>query len=117
MSIAKGEISGIEEKGLPSWADDTLAKAENKKWGDDDALQGIKKRNEAWVLKVWGLIVPFLMILFTLLFVVSIFAWAWHYLTPWGWLKPDQLSKIQSVIFSGALGAIVTNYFKKRLLD
>lgn len=102
---------------LPTWADDTLAKAENKKWGDDDALQGIKKRNEGRILQIWGLIVPVLMILFTLLFVTSIFAWAWHYLTPWVWLKPEQLSKIQSVIFSGALGAIVSNYFKKHLLE
>lgn len=103
--------------GLPPWANDTLAKAESKKWGDDEALQGIKKRNEGRILQVWGLIVPVLMILFTLLFVASIFAWAWHYLTPWVWLKPDQLSKIQSVIFSGALGAIVSSYFKKRLLE
>lgn len=109
--------SDVAAKDLPTWADDSLARAEDKKWGDDDALQGKKRRNEGWILNVWGVIVPILMILFTLLFVASIFAWAWHYLTPWVWLKPDQLSKIQSVIFSGALGAIVSNYFKKRLLE
>lgn len=102
---------------LPGWADDPLADAEDEKWGDDEALQGIRRRNESWALGVWGFIVPTLMVLFTLLFVASIFAWAWHYLTPWKWLQAEQLSKIQSVIFSGALGAIVSNYFKKHLLD
>ena len=43
------------------------------------------------------------MVVLTLIFVASIVSWTWHYLTPadWHWLTADQLSRIQSVIFSG----------------
>ena len=109
-------MSQQEGEGPFPWADDAKGKAEEKYWGDDAALKGIKHRNHGRMLKLWGWIVPSLMIVFSLLFMLSLVAWAWHYLTPWSWLKPDQLSKIQSIIFSGSLGALVTGYIQKQLI-
>lgn len=86
------------------------------KWGDDNALKGLQLQNQGRLLWTWGWIVPGLMIVFTLLFAASILVWSWHYLTPCGFLTPEQLSKIQSVIFSGSLGAIVSSYFQKKLV-
>lgn len=99
-----------------AWARDDDARAEEKLWGDDDALMGIKRHNQGRMLKLWGWIIPALMLVFTLLFAFSLVAWSWHYLTPWPWLKADQLSKIQSIIFSGSLGALVTGYIQKQIL-
>jgi hypothetical protein len=51
------------------------------------------------------------------MFALSLIVWSWHYLAPAcvTWLTAEQLSKIQSVIFSGSLGAIVTSILKKQL--
>jgi len=97
------------------WAGDAKGQEEARLWGDDEALQGMKRRNHTRLLWLWGWIVPALMLIFTLLFISSIAAWGLHYLTPWKWLTPDQLSKIQSVIFSGSLGALVTSYIQKHV--
>ncbi len=74
------------------------------------------RKNQGRMLSVWGWIVPCLMILFTLLFACALFIWSFHFLTPWGWLTPDQLSKLQSIIFSGSIGAVVSSYLQKNLL-
>lgn len=59
--------------------------------------------------------VVIMMCFFVTVFMASLGAWVIHYITPWCWLTPEQLSKIQSVIFSGSLGAIVSAYMQKQL--
>ncbi|WP_292085356.1 MULTISPECIES: hypothetical protein [unclassified Brevundimonas] len=107
-------MSEGDNNGFP-WAADTKGSEEVRLWGNDEALQGMKRRNHGRLLWLWGWIVPALMIMFTLLFVGSIMAWGIHYLTPWKWLSSEQLAKIQSVIFSGSLGALVTSYVQKHV--
>lgn len=102
---------------VPTWANDRAAQKEVDRWGDDAALQGLRRKNHGRLLWIWGWIVPGLMIVFSLLFAAAIVVWSVHYLTPLEFLRPEQLSKVQSVIFSGALGAIVSNYFNKHLLQ
>lgn len=99
----------------PKWAGDPKAKAEEKNWTDEEALKGQKRTNQLWLLKTLGFIVPVFMVTFALIFLGSLLAWSLHYILPagYGWLTPEQLSKIQSVIFSGALGAIVSGYAQK----
>ena len=101
----------------PSWANDLLAKAEEKNWDKEGKLRGQKEKNDLLWLKAYGIVIIALMIVFALLFLGSIIAWAWHYVMPeyWGWLSPEQLSKIQSVIFSGSLGGIVSLIAQKQL--
>jgi hypothetical protein len=47
------------------------------------------------------------------------FVWAIHVVTPWHFLTPAQLSKLESiataVTTTGSIGALIFNYFKDRL--
>lgn len=110
-------MSESDKVDLPKWASDELAKKEEKHWGDDEALQGIKRKNHGRMLSVWGWIVPTLMVLFTLLFAAALMIWSFHFLSPWGWLSSDQLARLQSIIFSGSIGAVVSTYVQRTLLD
>lgn len=99
----------------PSWAKDNKANLEEKYWTNEDRLRGVKLKNDILWHQVYGVIVVSLMVFFVGIFCVSLAVWVIHYTTPWGWLTPEQLSKIQSVIFSGTLGAVVSAYMQKRL--
>ncbi|MBB6262520.1 hypothetical protein FHS77_003096 [Paenochrobactrum gallinarii] len=103
------------DKSPPRWADTSMSRKEEANWDDVDKLQGVKASNDILWHKCYGLIVVFLMVFFVLVFVASLGAWIIHQITPWCWLTPEQLSKIQSVIFSGSLGAIVSSYMQKQL--
>lgn len=100
---------------VPSWAKDDKAKLEEKLWGDEDSLRGVKLQNDILWHRVYGWAVVVVMCFFVIVFMASLGAWVFHYVTPWSWLSPEQLSKIQSVIFSGSLGAIVSAYMQKQL--
>jgi len=52
---------------------------------------------------------------FAAVFVASMGVWLFHFLTPWGWLTELQLSKIQTVVFSGSLGALVSAFAQKHI--
>ena len=59
-----------------------------------------------------------LLVLVALIAVVAIIALAFHYLSPWEWLSPDQLTAIRTFLFSGAVtGAVgwMGNYVRSRL--
>lgn len=101
----------------PAWFKDQRAQKEERYYPDEDRLSGQRRKNDLLWLGVYGFMVVALMVLFALLFVGSLVAWAWHYIAPvsWGWLTPDQLSKIQSVIFSGSLGGIVSFIAQRQL--
>lgn len=102
---------------LPSWASDRLARDEVNKWTDERELKNQKNKNELWALKAIGGATFSLIIFFAIIFVVSLGSWIAHYLLPTSchWLTEIQLSKIQSVVFSGAIGAIVSAYAQRHL--
>ncbi|MEX1035964.1 MAG: hypothetical protein WDZ54_08410 [Sneathiella sp.] len=100
---------------LPGWSEDKQARLEEKNWDNEDKLRGQKVANDIIWLKVYGLLIVVVTVVFTALFLASLVIWSVHYLTPYGWLNPEQLSKIQSVIFSGSLGAIVSTVLQKQL--
>lgn len=97
----------------PSWVSDDRAKKEEENWDDEAALRGQVLKNDLLWSKLYGVIVAGLMIFFTLIFIISLGAWTIHYTTAWCWLTAEQLSKIQSVIFSGVIGAVVSSYAQK----
>ena len=103
--------------GEPPWSKDDKARKESELWPNEDSLKGRRRKNEANLLWLFGWLTPILVVVFSLLFVVSLIVWTIHQVTPICFLTADQLSKIQSVIFSGTLGAIVSSlagpYFKK----
>lgn len=103
------------EANPPKWSDVSQAKAEEKNWTDEDQLKGVKVNNDILWHRVYGIVVVVLMVFLVLVFLASLGAWVIHYVTPFSWLDDEQLSKIQSVIFSGSLGAIVSSYMHRQL--
>lgn len=94
-----------EMKSTPKWA--TLdAKKEDKGWG---TLDEIKIGNDRRWLIVYGWILVVVTAVFASIFILSFGIWAFHHLSPYGWLDVDRLAKIQSILFSGGMGAIVTS--------
>jgi hypothetical protein len=101
------------------WSQNSQGRDEERFWANEKKLTGLVGTNRIRALTVFGWIVPYLMILFAVLFGVSVSTWALHFLLPtkWHWLNAEQLSKIQSIIFSGALGGIVASYIKTNFLN
>ena len=115
------EVPGPSNEGvqLPKWHQDDRAKKENEKWGDDEALGAIKNKNDQRIHSVYGWIVAVFMILLSIVFAFSIISWAWHYLAPanCGWLEKEQFEKIQAILFSGSLGAILSHVIQKHFMN
>jgi len=97
------------------WNQDAVAEAERSKWPDQESLQGTKDENTLKMLRHSGHIAVYFMWFFALVFVASMGVWLFHFLTPWGWLTEIQLSKIQTVVFSGSLGALVSAFAQKHV--
>jgi hypothetical protein len=57
------------------------------------------------------------MVTFSALYVSALFIWTFHYIAPeaWGFLSDAQLSKVQSVLFSGSVGAVVSSVMTKHV--
>lgn len=57
------------------------------------------------------------LVFFAILFIGSLGSWAAHYLLPvkYHWLTVDQLSKIQSILFSGSIGGVVSLIAQKQI--
>lgn len=112
--MSKSLPSEVEEN--PAWAS-VAAEKEEASWDNESALKEQEKLNKIWLTKTIGLIVPCVVIIFSLLFIFSFVSWSLHFLLPeyFHWLKEYQLSKIQSIIFSGAMGAIVSSYIRKHV--
>lgn len=106
-----------DAENAPRWARDPSAVGEVENWDDEKALRGQERKNRLWWLKAYGIVAVIFTVVLSILFIFSIIAWSWHYLMPesHAWLTEAQLSKIQSVVFSGALGAIVSGILQKQL--
>jgi hypothetical protein len=102
---------------VPSWIDNSKAIEEESNWENEKKLKNQRNTNDMLWLKFYGWLVICLTAVFSLLFSASLISWSWHYLVSaqYHWLTPEQLSKIQSVIFSGSLGAIVTTIVRRQL--
>lgn len=97
----------------PEWAS-VKAKTEERKWDD---LEDIKKDNDKRWLRAYGWVLLSITVVFTFVFIAALLVWTFHYLTPehWHWLGEQQLSKIQSVLFSGGMGAVVSGMIRSQL--
>lgn len=99
------------------WKHDDKARAEKSDWPDEEALKGTKDQNTLRLLRHSGQIAVCLMWFFAGVFCLSMAVWLWHFLTPWIWLDENQLSKIQTVVFSGSLGALVSAFAQKHIAN
>lgn len=97
-----------------SWEGDDSSEREAKEW---TKLDQVRERNDTLWLQVYGLLLVSVTVVLSALFIASLVAWAWHYLAPscWGWLTENQLGKVQSILFSGGMGAIVSAIAKKQI--
>ena len=95
------------------WFSDDLAKGEEQRWPNEADLKGTRDRNTVRLLRNAGLITVLLLWFFALTFILCLAVWLVHFLSPYGWLTGEQLSKIQSVIFSGSIGALVSAFAQK----
>lgn len=114
MSELPREIPVQAEPEPPAWADVSTAVQEQKNWSTLDEL---KERNSRWWLHVYGVVLVTATLALSLLFLASLVSWSWHYIGPskCHWLTPIQLDKIQSVLFSGGMGAILSSIVQKHL--
>lgn len=98
----------------PEWAQDQPWEADSlatlEETGDplDAQLLEQDKRNRLNFKKATGRVIIWAVYLLAVLLAIGLLIWAWHFLTPWGFLEPHQLEKLQSTIFSGTLGAVVS---------
>ena len=104
-------VSPEELKAPPSWAA-VDAQTELKKWPE---LDEIKQANDRRWLIVYGWILVALSVVFASVFLGAFVVWSWHYLTNWTWLQDAQLNKIQSILFSGGMGAVVTSIVRTQI--
>jgi len=106
-----------EDDDLPKWFGDQKARKEDQNWDKEGKLKGQEETNHLWWLRAYGTLIILFLVVFALLFLGSLGSWALHYLLPerWHWLTPDQLSKIQSVLFSGGMGGVLSLVARKQL--
>jgi hypothetical protein len=83
---------------------------------EEESKRGEHRRSERFrehISRVSLVVVWFLFALFAIATLIL----AFHYLTPktWGWLEPDQLDTLRTVVFSGAITSTATAYFVKRV--
>jgi hypothetical protein len=93
------------------------AKREEREWEHETALRGQETKNQVWFLRAYGIALVVFLIVFAVLFLGSLASWSLHYLLPEDchWLTPEQLSKIQSVLFSGSIGGVISILAQKHL--
>ncbi len=94
-----------------------IAQGEKKDWTNQEALAQQEILNdirESWLM---GWIVPALMIFLCILFVIFLGSWSWHFIASecLHWLDADQIDKIESIIFSGSLGAVASIYIQGKI--
>ncbi len=118
MPIPKAQTTPPPPKGSensPDWASpDSQAKKEVEVW---DRLEEARTRADTKWINWYGTVVVVGMVILALLFFVSIGIVAWHYLAPSNlhWLSEDQITKVQSIIFSGGVGAIISSIAQKHI--
>lgn len=114
FDLYEEEMPPYTEMEVPAWADTTMAQAEEKKWAKLDEV--LAKNDTNWAT-VYGWVVVVFTIVFSLIFLSSLIIWSWHYMMPENclWLSDAQLSKIQSVLFSGGMGAVISSVVKKQM--
>ena len=81
--------------------------------------QKIAHKNKIGVLQHSGILVIVALWLFSLAFAFTFCIWLWHFLasSSYGWLNGDQLSKIQTLIFSGTLGAVASSVIQRYFVN
>lgn len=94
-----------------------MAASEDELFPSEDSITGQHRKNRMLIAAHVGYLVVCLMYFFCVVMVCSIGAFCWHFLAPpnFHWLTEAQLSKIQSIVFSGGVGAFFASLAQKYL--
>lgn len=97
----------------PRWAT-VDARKEDSKWDD---LEETKRSNDKRWLVVYGWVLLAITLTFSFAFIAAFMTWVFHYIAPYHshWLEEPQLNKIQSVLFSGGMGAIISSIIRTQI--
>jgi hypothetical protein len=98
------------------WLTDPIAEKEQGDWTRLGTIEGMKTRVKYRIHQVISVIVPLSIVIAFGLFWLAVLIYVWHMLSPWGWLAADRLRELHTLIFSGAVGAVVSQGVK-RFLD
>lgn len=78
-------------------------------------LEKIHQNNNRRWLKTYGWVLVTMTIVFSSVYVIAFLVISVHYLSPWHWLTNEQIDKIQSILFSGGVGAIVSTIVRTQI--
>src|SRR3990167_6943481 len=99
------------------WREDSLAQFEGQTDPLDAQLQEQDKLNRLRFKKATGRIIVWSVYGMWILLAVGLAVWTWQFLTPYPFLGPHQIEKLQSVIFSGSLGAVISVLARNYIRD
>jgi hypothetical protein len=97
------------------WDSDPLASFEQDKVPLDAQLLEQDKKNRLAFRRHFGFISIISMYLIWTVIVVGAISWLWNYLTPWKFLTDAQLDKVQSIVFSGMMGAFASAWARRHI--
>lgn len=115
MKVKAPQQSSDQDRGKDRETNRAVQEGESK-LTNEAALERNKAVSFDRIIRHSGRIGVGLMWFFAAAFVAITSIWLLHFLTPWGWLDSNQLSKIQTVIFSGSVSAIVTTFIQKHII-
>jgi hypothetical protein len=97
------------------WQDDPLAGFEAENDPLDAQILEQDKRNRLKFRRHFGRISIISMYIIWLVIVVGALSWLVNYLTPWKFLTDSQLDKVQSIVFSGMMGAFASAWARRHI--
>lgn len=92
------------------WEDDSTSAREERYWGDYEKVTRIKNNNTANIHRVIGWCIPVAIVSSFTGFLVIAAVYIVHIVGPicWRWLSTEEVDAIHNMLFSGVVGAAVT---------
>jgi hypothetical protein len=96
-----------------------MASLEGNVWDKYDSVSGAKNRNKILIQKALGVCLPISVFLAFAAFWISGLILLWHLIgfPQCRWLKPEEITHLQNLLFSSFVGAAVAGGTKHFLLD
>jgi hypothetical protein len=115
MTAQHSELPPLKEEWVSEepWQDDSLADFETNVDHLEDQIRAQEKQNRLNFTVALGKIVIWAVYTASALLILGVVILAFHYMTPWDFLSESDLHKLQSIIFSGALGAMISTIAKQ----
>lgn len=97
------------------WLADSLAEFEETGNPLDAQILEQNKKNKLAFRRHFGRLAVVSMYIIWAVILLGAGSWLWNYLTPWKFLTDGQLDKVQSIVFSGMMGAFASAWAKRHI--